>query len=223
MVASSGSGGSHDPGDLGRRVADRRRELQLDPEELARRAGMAPAYVSYLEEHPAVGISTGSLLRLAAALDMPADALAGGGQERPPGGGPPGVRPVLEPLSRAQCDGLLGPGGVGRIVFVTERRPVAVPVNFRLLDGDVVFRTAADTFVAEGAEGRPVGFEVDHLDEAQSEGWSVLVTGWARPVIPAELHKVEELGLQPWAGGDRDLYLRVVPEEVSGRRIRTIR
>jgi hypothetical protein len=90
-----------------------------------------------------------------------------------------------------------------------------------MLEGEVVFRTAADTFLAQGAEGRQVGFEVDHLDETQSEGWSVLVTGWARPVIPAELVRVQELGIRPWAGGERDLYLRVVPEHLTGRRIRT--
>ncbi len=222
-MPSVGSSRSRDPGDLGRRIAERRRELGLSREELAARAGMTSAYVHYLEEEPAGGVTAGSLLRLAGALDTPTDALVGGGQQRPPGGGPPGNRPVLEDLSRAECDGLLGPGGIGRLVFVSDRGPVAVPVNFRMLDGDVVFRTAADTFVAEGAGGRSIGFEVDHVDGAQSEGWSVLVTGRARPVIPAELSQVEALGIEPWAGGDRDLYLRIVPEQISGRRIRTRR
>jgi nitroimidazol reductase NimA-like FMN-containing flavoprotein (pyridoxamine 5'-phosphate oxidase superfamily) len=109
------------------------------------------------------------------------------------------------------------------VAFLSEQGPAAMPVNFRMLDGDIVFRTAPDTFVAEGAEGPSVGFEVDHLDEALSEGWSVLVSGRTHPVIPAELPRVEELGIEPWAGGDRDLYLRLVPDQISGRSIRTQR
>ena len=184
---------------------------------------MAPAYVKYLEEHSTASVSSGTLLRLAGALDMRVDVLVGGGQLRPPGEAPSGARPVLQPLSRPECEGLLGPGGVGRVVFLSERGPAAVPVNFRMLEGDVVFRTAPDTFVAEGAEGRSVGFEVDHIDDALSEGWSVLVSGRTHPVIPAELPRVEDLGIEPWANGDRDLYLRLVPDQISGRRIRTLR
>ena len=216
----SGPGATGDPGDLGRRTAERRRELGLSQEEVAARAAMAPSYLRYLEEEPGGQVTTGTLMRLAAALDTSAEALSGGGRQRPTGGGMPAAHPVLEPMTRADCDTLLEPGGVGRLVFVSERGPVAVPVNFRILDRDIVFRTRAESSLALGAEGQSVGFEVDHIDEALSEGWSVLVTGRLNPVIPAEAAHVDRLGVRPWPGGERDLYLRLVPEEVSGRRIR---
>jgi len=66
-----------------------------------------------------------------------------------------------------------------------------------------------------------VSFEVDHLDEALAEGWSVLVSGEARVVTdPGELAAVSALGVAPWAGGDRDSYVRIIASEVTGRRIR---
>jgi pyridoxamine 5'-phosphate oxidase-like protein len=54
---------------------------------------------------------------------------------------------------------------------------VVFPVNFRALDGDVVFRSGHDGSVGQLAPDEPVSFEVDHIDDAMSEGWSVLATG----------------------------------------------
>ena len=42
---------------------------------------------------------------------------------------------------------ILAAGGAGRVVFMTRRGPVAVLVNYRVLEGDVVFRIAEDTNV----------------------------------------------------------------------------
>jgi hypothetical protein len=145
---------------------------------------MDPGYLEYLEGSVA-SLTSGSLLRLAAALETTADALAGGGIERPPGARGAGPSPTLEELERHECLRLLEGGGVGRIVFLTPAGPSALPVNFRLVDGDVVFRTAEGGTLdrAVGAEAA-IGFEVDHLDEALAEGWSVLIHGHARPVMP---------------------------------------
>ncbi|MGH3025504.1 MAG: pyridoxamine 5'-phosphate oxidase family protein, partial [Gaiellaceae bacterium] len=66
-----------------------------------------------------------------------------------------------------------------------------------------------------------VSFEVDHIDEAMSEGWSVLITGRAQLVDdPAELDRLVQLGVEPWPGGHRDAVIRVVTEAISGRAIR---
>jgi nitroimidazol reductase NimA-like FMN-containing flavoprotein (pyridoxamine 5'-phosphate oxidase superfamily) len=129
--------------------------------------------------------------------------------------------PKLETLSDEECTRLLRDGGVGRFVFNTDRGPEAVPVNYRLLDGDVVFRVAADTSLAAVADMELVSFEVDHVDEAMSSGWSVLVTGPVRRVSPDEFRRLEDLGIEPWAGGQRSVYLRIDLRDVSGRRIRT--
>ncbi len=189
-------------------------------DELARRSGLSPGYLAYLEENPAE-VTTGTLVRLAAALESTVSYLLGEGTGLPPGRAGPAAHPVFEVIPRHKCDQLLASGGVGRVVMVDERGPVAVPVNFALLDGDIVFRTAAAT-TAAGADGQLVGFEVDRIDDAMREGWSVLVTGRARRVVDAdELARTRALDVQPWAGGERDVYLRLAPTEVSGRRIRT--
>jgi transcriptional regulator with XRE-family HTH domain len=207
------------PGDLGRRVAERRRELDLSREQLAERAGMDPGYVEYLEER-AARVPIAGVGSLARALDTSTDELLGGAVEQPPGRGRPASHPKLETLSEEECTRLVGEGGVGRFVFTTDRGPEAVPVNYRILDGDVVFRVAADTTPAAVSDMEPVSFEVDHVDEAMSAGWSVLVTGPVRRVSPDEFRRLEDLGVEPWAGGQRSVYLRIEQRGVSGRRIR---
>ena len=58
------------------------------------------------------------------------------------------------------------------------------------------------------------------MDDALGEGWSVLVSGDAHLVSgPPKLEQVTELGISPWAGGDRDTYVRLTAREITGRRI----
>lgn len=206
-------------GDLSRRVAHRRQELGLTREEVARRAGMAPGYLDYLEQNPAA-LRTGQLLRLAAALETTILHLRGGDVDRPPGPGRAGSHPRLDVLSTEECEAHLAGGGIGHFVFLAPQGPIALPVNFRFLDGDVVFYTRAEGLLAAAA-GSTVSFEVDHIDEAMSEGWSVLIMGRAQLVDdPAELEQLSELGIEPWPGGHRDAVIRVVTETISGRAIR---
>jgi hypothetical protein len=40
---------------------------------------------------------------------------------------------------------------------------------------------------------------------------------------PSELETVRSLGVEPWAGGDKDTYLRIEVTEMTGRRIRAAR
>jgi transcriptional regulator with XRE-family HTH domain len=206
-------------GDLSRRVAHRRQELGLTREEVAHRAGMDPGYLDYLE-HNSAALSTGQLLRLADALETTIVHLRRGDVDRPPGPGRAGPHPHLDVLSSEQCEAHLAGGGVGRFVFLAPEGPVALPVNFRFLDGDVIFRTRAEGVLAAAA-GSTVSFEVDQIDEAMSEGWSVLITGAAQLVDdPAELDRLVQLGVEPWPGGHRDAVIRVVTERISGRAIR---
>jgi Pyridoxamine 5'-phosphate oxidase len=98
---------------------------------------------------------------------------------------------------------------------------VAVPVNFRMLGKAVVFRTAARAGLAAAAWQPQVSFEVDHLEDTLAEGWSVLVSGQAMIVTdPGELAELSRLEMTPWAGGDRDCYIKIVATEITGRRIR---
>jgi transcriptional regulator with XRE-family HTH domain len=66
------------PGDLGRRIAARRRQLGWSRAELAARAGLSVTYLTYIETRPAVVTMT-CLIELADALNTTAEALLGAG------------------------------------------------------------------------------------------------------------------------------------------------
>ncbi len=208
-----------DPGDLSTRVCQRRRELNLTRQEVAARAGMSVPYLAYLENHPAT--PTGAALRqLASALQTTPEALLGAGGSRPPGYGPAGDRPVLRAIDPVECYELLAAGGIGRVVFDTADGPVVLPVNFGMAGHTVVLRTGADTEFAARLDCQ-VAFEVDRLDEALSQGWSVLLAGHATQVKKEEqVRRIEShTHVQPWAGGARDVYVQIHPRRISGRRI----
>jgi nitroimidazol reductase NimA-like FMN-containing flavoprotein (pyridoxamine 5'-phosphate oxidase superfamily) len=213
---------SHGGTDVGRRIHERRRKAGLSREEAASRAGMADSYLAYLETDPDAAPTSAALARLAAALETSTRTMTGAALDLPPGQQSPEQRPVLRPLSADECRAFLGSGGVGRFLFDADRGPVAVPVNYRMLGDDIVFRTEdGTTLAAAAAPGQPVSFEVDHLDEALGEGWSVLVSGQAHVITDrAELDEVKSLEIAPWAGGARQNYIRVAAGQVTGRQIR---
>jgi transcriptional regulator with XRE-family HTH domain len=217
--AGQGTPAAHRPGDLGRRAAQRRAELALTREQVADRAGMSVPYLEYLEHNPG-NPPVAALWRLADALETTPSELLGSGAELPPGRRGPGPRPVLKRLTEAECLRLLTPGGVGRIAIITPSGPAVFPVNYVMAGQTVVFRTGASTVLAQHSDEQ-VGFEVDHLDEALAQGWSVLVSGQAHRVTdPAELAWLQEnIDVSPWPGGDRETYVRIVPGRITGRRI----
>jgi transcriptional regulator with XRE-family HTH domain len=208
--------------DLGRRIAEQRGKAGLSREETAERAGMSPGYLSYLETSSSPNPTHATLMRLAGALDTSPETLTGAGLNMPPGQGGPRRNCDLEELTPDECRAYVAAGGVGRFLYDDDSRgPVAVPVNYKMDGEDVVFRTGSGALVSEGTHHEKVSFDVDHLDDALGEGWSVLLSGQASVITdPAELKKAEALDIEPWAGGDRNTYVRLVPGQVTGRRIR---
>ncbi|NJP94974.1 helix-turn-helix domain-containing protein [Nonomuraea sp. FMUSA5-5] len=208
-------------GDFGRRVHHRRDRLGLTLGQVAERADMSAGYVQHLETHLGTP-DMGTVTRLARALETTVKDLLGGGRERPPGQGPAMDEPVLEVLDTAECLRLVGPGGIGRVAFDGSHGPTVLPVNYRFHEGAVVFRTARggpmDTDLRSGLDGVDIkiAFQVDRIDEAQRAGWSVLIQGAAHHLPEDE---VADVGVTPWAGGERQLYVRIVPQQITGRRI----
>jgi nitroimidazol reductase NimA-like FMN-containing flavoprotein (pyridoxamine 5'-phosphate oxidase superfamily) len=124
-------------------------------------------------------------------------------------------------LSESRCRELLGSGVVGRIGLCTAEGPVIVPVNFSVVGEKVIIRTAPGTVVASEAPGRQVAVEIDHVDYETHQGWSVLATGTAEVVTDeAELARIRRTwNPQPWASGNRTLYLAIRWRQLSGRRL----
>src|SRR5438309_10131996 len=114
---------------------------------------------------------------------------------------------VIEELSEEQCLNLISGGGIGRIAYTGRFGPVVLPVNYALRDGAVVFRTAEngplDEDLRTGIAGADykVAFEIDSIDLAAQQGWSVLIQGPAHHVTRAEEEAVREAGVEPWAPG----------------------
>jgi nitroimidazol reductase NimA-like FMN-containing flavoprotein (pyridoxamine 5'-phosphate oxidase superfamily) len=126
----------------------------------------------------------------------------------------------LEILSPEQCHDLLRRNDLGRIAVTVAALPAIFPVNYALLDGDIVFRTGEGTKLRVAVEQAVVAFQIDHYDRSMASGWSVMAIGLAQEVTdPDELERVRRLGLRPFAAGERSHYIRIRPEFLSGRRI----
>jgi transcriptional regulator with XRE-family HTH domain len=214
-----------DPGDLSRRLAARRAELGLSLTQVAWRAGIEPRYLAYLENFPGHP-DAATLRQVAAALRTTSAALLGAGQETPPGRDPKspcwGSAGQVDQLSPAECYRLLAPRGIGRIAFTAASGLIVLPVNYMVTDITVVIRTGSGSLIGGHGDG-PVSFEADHFDLEVGQGWSVLVRGAAHRVLqPGELRKLRECcDLRPWPAGKHDLFIRIFPGEITGRRIRS--
>lgn len=134
---------------------------------------------------------------------------------------------MIEEMDSDECLKLISPGGVGRVGYTSSGGGQAIlPVNYRLVDGTIVFRTVEHgvldqdlrTGIAD-AEYR-VAFEVDELDHSAQEGWSVLVQGPAHHLSEAERAALPGPGPVTWAGGTREMFVRITPSRVTGRRVR---
>ncbi|MEU0995872.1 helix-turn-helix domain-containing protein [Streptomyces olivaceus] len=216
----AGTGASSVEGRVADRVAVLRERLGMSRNELAMRAGMSLVYLREVENR-AGDFDPDALARLARVLQVPLEEITEGRPDAPPGRGTAVSRPVLQRLSEQECWQRLGTHGIGRIGYSAGGAPVVVPVNF-LVDGrSIVYRTDPEGAAGVRA-GAQVAFEVDHIDDDTGVGWSVLVTGTVEH--PADHDAFEavarRLGAGPWAGGRRDLWVRVRPGEVSGRVIR---
>lgn len=135
-----------------------------------------------------------------------------------------------EKLDEAESMRLISPGGLGRLAYSGRFGLTVLPVNYVLHEGSIVFRTAQDSTTDEdlrtgirGAEYQ-VAFQIDAIDLAAREGWSVLIRGAAHHVnSDTERASVLEAGVEPWVGGARDLFMRITPARITGRRIRRAR
>jgi uncharacterized protein len=127
-------------------------------------------------------------------------------------------------LDREESLRLLASVPVGRLIFTVNALPTVRPMNFALVDGLIVMRTADDSTVARKVHGTVVAFEADELDNATCSGWSVTVIGRASVVADREIAaRYRAVPLVPWAAGPRDTFLTITTEIAEGRRVRRAR
>lgn len=111
---------------------------------------------------------------------------------------------ALEP---EECRNLLESGRIGRVAWSTEEGINVLPVNYRMLDGQIVFHTAEGTVLSKLLAPTPVSFQVDDIDVDAAVGWSILVRGvtsWAQAPAPESWAPSARVGIAistEWLGG----------------------
>lgn len=126
-------------------------------------------------------------------------------------------------LDADTCLELLESQEVGRITVCVGRRPEIFPVNY-VVDGDtVVFCTAEGTKLAAMYINEYVAFEVDAYDADSGDAWSVVLKGHAEEVAVYDVLDQEAFALYPWSAGPKPRFIRLVAEEISGRRFHVVR
>ena len=126
---------------------------------------------------------------------------------------------VVETLDRAECLALLATQRLGRLAVLAgpDVGPHVVPVNYALLRGSIVLRSAPGTKLHRLVT-EPVTFEVDSFDPFMRTGWSVVVEGLAYEASDREM-EVEDINLHPLLERQNSRWVRLVPRSISGRRV----
>ena len=126
----------------------------------------------------------------------------------------------LEILSTDECLDLLRSRTFGRVAVQIGGAPAILPVNYALLNDEVVFRTDPGTKLSAALMRTMVAFEVDDTDPATRGGWSVLVVGYSEEIRDrATRARVDALGLEPWVTEGLDFVVHIRTRTMTGRRL----
>ncbi len=128
----------------------------------------------------------------------------------------------LEPLSAEECLDLLKSRRVGRVGVVVHGFPVVLPVNYRVAEHSggtwIAIRTREGGVIDRAPQ--PVALEIDMVELATEQGWSVLVRG---SLLHADAEAADfsaRFDPTPWLTDDRDVWLVIEPFDITGRRLR---
>jgi len=126
----------------------------------------------------------------------------------------------LEVLEEDECRQMLALERVGRVAVSIGALPAVFPVNYTVAGDEIFFFTGEGTKLRAATRNAVVAFEVDHIDQWNKVGWSVMVLGTAREVMePVVVAGARASGLHPWADGERSHLVSLSVELLSGRRV----
>ncbi|MFB6892013.1 pyridoxamine 5'-phosphate oxidase family protein [Kitasatospora sp. NPDC056327] len=130
-------------------------------------------------------------------------------------------RDDLEDLGADACLRLLSTVPVGRVVYTEHALPAVLPVSFEVTpDGRLLLAVRRGSATARGLDGTVVAFQADQVDPVTRTGWSVLVHGRADILRdPEQVGRALRSGLRPWVGDVEPMFVALVPELISGRRL----
>jgi len=123
-----------------------------------------------------------------------------------------------EVLPRNECLRLLAlnAGGVGRVALAHDGRVVIEPVNYRVLDDDIVLQVGPGMMLDAVDQGAVLTFEVDSV--APPTAWSVSARGPARRISPDLAAKALPARGAPLVRDPGATFARIRTDVVSGRR-----
>jgi nitroimidazol reductase NimA-like FMN-containing flavoprotein (pyridoxamine 5'-phosphate oxidase superfamily) len=130
------------------------------------------------------------------------------------------ARTGLVELTEAECFDLLRTTNIGRLAVLLGTTPDIFPVHYRVHGREILVRTEAGSKLAAATLMPEVAFEIDGVDEAGKEGWSVVFHGRGRePASLEESVQLDEIDLEPWVDAPKSRWLLIRPSRVTGRRI----
>lgn len=110
---------------------------------------------------------------------------------------------------------------LARVAWVRHGEAEVLPVMLGVEGTTLVFRTTWGSKFELAASRSPVTVEADDVDLEAGHGWSVVVKGTAAVEYDGDaVDRLEALQVPYWVhDGAETFWVRVTPEEVSGREI----
>lgn len=127
------------------------------------------------------------------------------------------VGPGIETFERDQCLRCLRAAGVGRLAMRGADAPELRPVNFALRGEQLIIRTGDGSIMAAARLGEAASFEIDEIDRLEHTGWSVIAIGKLSE-LPSDAANLA-LPLRAWASGQKDRFVAMSLDRVTGLRI----
>lgn len=127
----------------------------------------------------------------------------------------------IQSIDRDRCLELLHGDEIGRLAVMADGGPLILPVNYRMDGESIVFRTDPGLKLDQGLRSHGC-FEIDHFDRVERSGWSVVVAGRLEEITHYESKtwdRIHELPVEPWAGGPKAHWVRLVPSRITGRAV----
>jgi len=120
-------------------------------------------------------------------------------------------------LDPEECWRLLHAHTLGRLATATDDGPRIWPINYRVREQSLIFRTAPGTKASDIGHNGRVAFEIDGLEAGLH--WSVVVLGTAHVIEQDDPGpRTERDELMPVAPGPKPVLFRIRPDAVSGVR-----
>ncbi|MET1045034.1 MAG: pyridoxamine 5'-phosphate oxidase family protein [Microbacteriaceae bacterium] len=132
------------------------------------------------------------------------------------------IQTWLVDIPTEECYRLLRTSVTGRLGVVVQGRPEIFPVShvFDAESNCVAFPTGGHTKFRAALDWPWVAFEVDGMDEDQRGAWSVHLIGVAEEITDlAVIERLTQLRHVNWITGPSVHWLRVVAQQVTGRRV----